>query len=246
MVGLFIPCYVNTLYPQVGIATYKLLKLAGYEVDYPKDQTCCGQPMSNAGFQNMTQGLVAHFLENFEGYDYIVAPSASCVSFIKHTYKHLEHKDPARIEALLSKLYEVCVFLQDKAQIKNLPAKFKHKVSLLNSCHGVRVLGISSSSECNTKPYSILRNLLSLVEGIEVVEPARNDECCGFGGLFSIEEADISGRMGKDKIEALIKTGAKYITGADSSCLMHLQGIIDKYKYPIQTIHITEILSQSL
>lgn len=246
MIGLFIPCYVNALYPQIGVATYKLLQLVGYEVDYPENQTCCGQPMGNAGYQDMAQGLVEHFLDNFERYEYIVAPSASCVSFVKHTYSQIKHSDSARIQALLSKVYEVCTFLQEKAQIKALPAKFNHKVSLHNSCHGVRILGLSSASECHTNSHSVLRDLLALVEGIEIVEPERKDECCGFGGLFAIEETDVSGRMGRDKIEEHIQTGAKFITGADSSCLMHLQGIIDKYNYPIQTIHITEILSQSL
>lgn len=246
MVGLFIPCYINALYPQVGVATYKLLQLAGYEVDYPENQTCCGQPMGNAGYQDKAQGLVEHFVDNFEKYEYIVAPSASCVSFVKHTYKQIQHQQPEKLQALLDKTYEICVFLQDKAKIKTLPGKFQHKVSLHNSCHGVRILGLSSASECNTKSHSVLRNLLALVHGVEVVEPERKDECCGFGGLFAIEEVDVSGRMGKDKIEEHMQTGAQYITGADSSCLMHLQGIIDKYKYPIQTIHITEILSQSL
>lgn len=247
MVGLFIPCYVNALYPHVGISTYKLLQFAGYEVDYPENQTCCGQPMGNAGYQDKAEGLMEHFLDNFEKYEYIVAPSASCVSFVKHEYAKMKHKDPVRVQAILDKTYEICTFLQDKAQIKNLPAQFQHKVSLHNSCHGVRILGLSSASEChNIKEYSVLRNLLTLVAGIEVMEPDRKDECCGFGGLFAIEEADVSGHMGIDKIKRHMQTGAQYITGADSSCLMHLQGIIDKYNYPIQTIHITEILSQSL
>lgn len=129
---------------------------------------------------------------------------------------------------------------------ESLPAVFPHKVSLHNSCHGVRELHLSSPSEMNIPYYSKLRNLLSLVKGIEVFEPKRVDECCGFGGMFSVEEPEVSVCMGHDKVMDHISTGAEYITGADSSCLMHMQGVIKREHLPIQTIHIVQILAAGL
>ena len=125
----------------------------------------------------------------------------------------------------------------------SLKARFPHKVSIHNSCHGVRLMHLSAPSEESVPYYSKLRNLLSLVEGIEIAEPERRDECCGFGGLFSIEESAVSARMGHDKVQRHIATGAEYITGADSSCLMHMGGVIEREKLPIRTKHIVEILT---
>ena len=133
--------------------------------------------------------------------------------------------------------------MHDVVKPTALKARFPHKVSIHNSCHGVRLMGLSASSELNVPYFSKLRNLLSLVEGIEIAEPERRDECCGFGGLFSIEESAISTRMGRDKVQRHIATGAEYIVGADSSCLMHMQGVIDREKYAIRTKHIVEILT---
>lgn len=239
-IGLFIPCYVNAIYPEVGVSTFKILSYLGFDVDYPMSQTCCGQPMANAGFEKDTLKLIHHFDKNFKQYDYIVAPSASCVVFVKK-YPHLVKDSQSH-----KKIYEICEFLHDVVQVKNLPAQFPHKVSIHNSCHGVQELYLSSPSEQNIPIYSKLKNLLSKVEGIEIMEPQKVNECCGFGGLFSMEEPDVSIRMGEDKIKEHIDTGASYITGADSSCLMHMSGIISKQKLPIKTIHIIQILSAGL
>ena len=244
-VGLFIPCYVNAVYPQVGRASYELLRKVGCEVEYPLDQTCCGQPMANAGFEKDAKALAERMNALFEKYDYVVSPSASCVVFVREGYPRLldNYREHACVDA---RIWEICEFLHDVVKPARLDARFPHRVSLHNSCHGVRKMGLSSPSEMNVPLRSNLRDLLALVEGVEVMEPERRDECCGFGGMFSVEENAVSVAMGRAKVRRHIDTGAEYITGADSSCLMHMQGIIDREKLPVKTLHIVEILNSKL
>ena len=241
-IGLFIPCYVDALYPEVGVATYKLLTALGLEVDYPLGQTCCGQPQSNGGFQDKARSNAEHFEELFKDFDYVVAPSASCAAFVKVNYPDILDHDCETAK----KCVDVIEFLHDVLKVQSLPGRFPHVVSVHNSCHGVRELGLSSASERNIKPFSKIRNLLSLVEGITVMEPERPDECCGFGGMFSMEEKEVSVRMGEDKLRRHMDTGAEFITGPDSSCLMHMQGIAKSGKYPIKFKHVVEILAAGL
>ena len=240
-VGLFVPCYVDALYPEAGVATYKLLKHYGLDVGYPEKQTCCGQPMANAGFQEKSEKVIETFDELFKDYDYIVAPSASCAAYVKVYYpKILEGKH----ECISSKkIMDVVEFLHDVLKVDHVPGKFPHVVSVHNSCHGVRELFNSAPSELNIPYYNKLRDLLDLVEGIEVFEPSHIDECCGFGGMFAVEEQAVSVCMGRDKVKDHIATGAEYIVGADSSCLMHMQGVIEREHLPIRIIHIVEILA---
>ena len=149
------------------------------DVDYPMDQTCCGQPMANAGFEDEAARLALRMEEQFKNYDYVVGPSASCVAFVKENHPHiLEKRDHVCMNS--KKIYDICEFLHDVVRPESLPAVFPHKVSIHNSCHGVRELHLSSPSERNIPYYSKLRDLLSLVKGIEVFEPKRVDECCGF------------------------------------------------------------------
>ena len=244
-IGLFIPCYVNAVYPQVGVASYRLLRHLGLDVDYPADQTCCGQPMANAGFEDSARELAEELDDKFAGYDYVVGPSASCAVFIKDHYPALLKSKSHRCHTE-EKVYDICGFIHDIVRPASLDASFPHKVSIHNSCHGVRLLGLSSPSERNIPYYNKLRDLLSLVKDIEIVEPERPDECCGFGGMFSIEEDAVSLAMGRSKIQRHMDTGAEYITGADSSCLMHQEGIIRREHLPIKTIHIVEILAGGL
>lgn len=241
-VGLFIPCYINAIYPQVGVASYKLLTSLGLDVDYPQDQTCCGQPMANAGFEGESSRLARRFDNLFRDYDYIVGPSASCVAFVRLNHPDILKREGHRCTCA-EKTYDLCEFIHDIVRPTRLNARFPHKVSLHNSCHGVRELGLSSPSERNIPYYNKLRDLLGLVEGVEVFEPEHVDECCGFGGMFAVEEQAVSVCMAKEKIRRHAATGAEYITGADSSCLMHMQGVIDREHLPIRTIHIVEILS---
>lgn len=241
-VGLFVPCYVDALYPEVGVATYKLLKWLGIDVEYPEKQTCCGQPMGNAGFQGKAKKLVKDYDKLFAQYDYVVAPSASCASYVRFFHPGIvDHECEAA-----KKTTDLVEFLHDVLKVDKLPGKFPYKVSLHNSCHGVRELGLSSPSERSMPRFNKIKDLLQLVEGIEVCEPERVDECCGFGGMFAIEEPDVSARMGRDKISRHCATGAKYITGPDSSCLMHMQGLAKKDGTPIEFIHVAEIMSAGL
>lgn len=243
-IGLFIPCYVDVVYPQVGVATYKLLKHLGYEVDYPLNQTCCGQPMANAGFEQQAVSLAEKFEEKFKDFDYVVAPSVSCTAFVKLNYPRLLE---GKHECLTSgKIMDVVEFLHDVAKVNTPLGKFPHKVSLHNSCHGVRELGLSSPSEEHIGKFNKIKDLLALVEGIEVVEPERPDECCGFGGMFSVEETAVSTQMGKDKVERHIQTGAEYVTGPDCSCLMHMAGVARKQGLGIEFKHVVEILAAGL
>lgn len=237
-VGLFVPCYVTTLRPEAGEACYRLLKALGVDVEYPARQTCCGQPMANAGRESKSKTLLRKFDELFGCYDYVVGPGASCISFLREGHK-CECSD---------RVYDICEFIHDIIRPTSLPwASFPHKVSIHNSCHATRVMHMAASSELNVPYYNKLRSLLQLVDGIEIVEPERRDECCGFGGMFSVEESAVSIQMGRDKVARHIATGAEYITGADYSCLMHQKGIIEKMGgEPIKVIHIVEILSCGL
>lgn len=239
-VALFIPCYVNAVFPEVGMASLHLLQQLGVDVVYPKGQTCCGQPMGNAGFEQEARHLAEHFQALFGQYDYVVGPSASCVSFVRDHYNALL---PGHTCEAQKGVYEICEFIHDVIRPTKLNVSFPHKVSIQNSCHGVRLLGLSSPSERNVPYYNKLRNLLSLVDGIEIVEPERRDECCGFGGMFAVEEHAVSGQMGRDKVMRHVNTGAEYIVGADCSCLMHQNGIIAREKLNIKTLHIAQILS---
>ena len=241
-IGLFIPCYVDAVYPEVGVATYKLLWHLGLDVEYPENQTCCGQPMANAGFERQAIPLAQKFEEKFKGYDYIVAPSVSCTAFVKINYPRLlEHECLTAKKAM-----DVVEFLHDVVKVKQRLGTFPHKVSLHNSCHGVRELGLSSPSEMHVDKFNKIKDLLQLVDGINVVEPERPDECCGFGGMFSIEETAISAQMGRDKVERHIATGAEYITGPDCSCLMHMAGVAHKQGLKIEFKHVIEILAAGL
>ena len=243
-IGLFIPCYVDAVYPEVGVATYKLLTSLGLDVTYPLNQTCCGQPMGNAGFEKMSVPLAEKFEEKFKEFDYVVAPSVSCVAFVRINYPRLLK---GKHECTTSeKIMDVVEFLHDVVKVKSLPGAFPHKVSLHNSCHGVRELGLSSPSEQNVQKLNKIRDLLELKEGITVVEPERPDECCGFGGMFSVEETAICKQMGHDKLERHIATGAEYVTGPDCSCLMHMAGIAKNEGKAIQFKHAVEILAAGI
>jgi L-lactate dehydrogenase complex protein LldE len=243
-IGLFIPCYVNQLYPNAAIATFQLLHKFGLDVQYPDGQTCCGQPMANSGFQHLTEGCDELFVKNFSGFDYIVAPSASCVLHVKD---HLHsHKNPEEAERIRTKIYELVEFLTDVIKIEKLSARFAHRVGIHHSCHGLRGLYLSQMSELNAPPYSKPQKLLSMVEGLELVTLDRQDECCGFGGTFCVTEEAVSVKMGKDRVTDHEKHGAEFITSSDMSCLMHLEGILHRKKSPVKVVHIAEILNSEL
>lgn len=240
-VGLFVPCYVDQFYPEAAIATLRLLEKLGVNVLYPKNQTCCGQPMANSGFEHLTSGCNELFIKNFEAFDYIVAPSGSCVLHIR---EHLhDEKNQKTATAVRHKIYELTSFLTDILKVKSLPARFPHKVGVHQSCHGQRGLHLSSMTEIVAPEFSKPGSLLNMVEGIEIIPLNRLDECCGFGGTFCVTEEAVSVKMGKDRLADHLQHGAEYITGVDMSCLMHVEGILKRQGSKVKVLHIAQILN---
>jgi L-lactate dehydrogenase complex protein LldE len=240
--ALFIPCYVDAFFPEVGIATLELLERLGVEVVYPPDQTCCGQPMANNGCEDDAAATENLFVSNFTGFDYIVTPSGSCAH---HVREHLTAIEQTRaVMHVRRSTYELVEFLHDILKVREFPwAEFPHTVGLHNGCASLRELRTAKMSEINEPFFSKPVELLSKVRGIRFVTPERPDECCGFGGTFSVFEEPVSARMGYDKVTDHQKAGAEYIVSADMSCLMHQKGCAERLNLPIKFIHIAQILN---
>ena len=241
-VALFVPCFIDAFYPEVGIATLELLERFGVDVDYPLDQTCCGQPIANSGHQADAAAVEALFVENFRGYEYIVSPSGSCTHHVRNHLDAIEQTDDVR--EVRSRSYELVEFLHDILEVSEFPwAEFPHKVGLHNSCSALRALRHASMSELGEPEFSKPMALLSKVKGISFASPKRRDECCGFGGTFSVLEEPVSAKMGYDKVHDHKNAGAEYIVSADSSCLMHQQGCAERLGLDLKFIHIAQILN---
>ncbi len=236
-IALFIPCFIDTIYPRVGVATLKLLRKLEFEVVYPRSQTCCGQPLYNSGYKEEAKRLAQKFYDEFSDFDYVVAPSASCISMVKIHYKDLLSSEA--FEKISKKSFEICEFLHDEVKLEHIDVSFPHSIALHKSCHGLRELELGVSSERNLPYSNKVENLLRLVEDIEILKMEKTDECCGFGGTFSINEAEVSIKMGEDKLENFYKTKAEYLVGYDNSCMMHLASIDPTVK----TLHVVEILA---
>lgn len=232
-VGLFIPCYVDQFYPSVAIATLELLEKLGVDVEYPSMQTCCGQPMANSGYEHYSQGTSDHFIKTFAGYDYIVAPSGSCTLHVK------EHV----LKVNGPQIFELCEFLTDVLKVENLEVSFPHKVGFHSSCHGLRGLRLAKPSEVVGEDFNKPESLLAMVENLQLVTLDRKDECCGFGGTFAVFEEGVSVQMGKDRLTDHLSKQVDVITGADMSCLMHLEGLLKRQNSPVKIMHIAEILN---
>ncbi len=242
-VGLFIPCYIDQLYPDVGMATLELLERCGCEVEFPEEQTCCGQPMANTGCWDDARPLAEKFLRLFADYEAVVCPSGSCVAMVTHHYAQLLD-GRSGLEELAAKTFELTQFLVEVSKLERLEeVSFPHRVGLHHSCHGLRELRLGSSSERREPPFSFAGQLLSLVEGIELVDLERPDECCGFGGTFAVTEEAVSCMMGRDRIHDHRQAGAEVITAGDMSCLMHLDGLIRRDGTPLPVMHIAQILA---
>ena len=244
-VGLFIPCYVDQLYPGVGMATVEVLERYGVEVDYPEAQTCCGQPMMNAGCEDDARPLAERFLRIFGGYDHVVCPSGSCVSMVRAHYPGLlgDRTAAEPLARLVQSTRELCEFLVDVLGIERARGRFAHKVGLHHSCHGLRELRLGAGSERRIAPFSKVGSLLAGLAGIELVAPVRPDECCGFGGTFAVTEDAISCSMGRDRIADHERAGAEIVTAVDMSCLMHLEGLVRRDRRPLRIMHVAEILA---
>ncbi len=235
-VSLFVTCIIDQLFPKVGMAMVDVLERIGYSIDFPEQQTCCGQPAFNSGYREEAAQVARHFLDTFRDAEYVVIPSGSCTSMITHHYEELFAGDPeylAAARALSPRVWEFSKFLLEVARVEDVGARMDAVVTFHDSCHGLRELQIKDGP----------RRLLSRVRGLELREMDPSDECCGFGGTFSVKFAELSGAMGRTKMEAILRTGAEAVVGIDSSCLMHIDGVIKKNKIPLQTMHIADVLA---
>lgn len=241
-IGLFIPCYIDQFYPAVGVSTLSLLEKLGCKVTFPLEQTCCGQPMANSGCEQDALPVYHHFAKTFAAFDYVVTPSGSCAY---HVRKHFDIAEQTPEVAKVRKTtLELSEFLLDVLDIRDFSGNhFPYRVGIHQSCHGLRGLRLGQASELQGMQRNNIRELLQTVGGIDLVPLNRQDECCGFGGTFSVTEASVSVKMGKDRITDHISNGAEIMTAGDMSCLMHLEGIIRRQRLPIRVMHYVQILN---
>lgn len=235
-VSLFVTCIIDQFFPEVGVAVADVLERAGYEVDFPERQTCCGQPAFNTGYHDETRKVATHFLDVFSDAEYVVVPSGSCTSMVVHHYEELFANDPKRLEQtrrLIPRMWEFSKFLLEVAGVEDLGARYDGIVTFHDSCHGLRAMKIKEGP----------RRLLSHVRGLELREMDAAEECCGFGGTFSVKFPGISGGMARTKIESIKRTGAGAVVGVDSSCLMQIRGALSRAGLPIQALHLAQILA---
>jgi L-lactate dehydrogenase complex protein LldE len=226
-VALFVTCFNDTLFPEVGRATVAVLERLGVSVEFPAGQTCCGQMHFNSGYRAECVPLVRNFAEVFAGYDAVVTPSASCASMVRH-YHHLV--DPS---VTVPPVYELCEFLTDVLKVDDVGAFFPYRVVLHATCHSQRMLHIGD------RPT----RLLKAVSGLELTELTRPGECCGFGGTFSVKNPETSVAMGNDKADDILGTGAQVLTSADTSCLMHIGGLLSRRGTDVRVLHLAQILA---
>lgn len=235
--SLFVTCLVDLLYPEVGEASVALLEDLGVEVDFPKAQTCCGQPAFNSGFEEDARRVASGLLDAMESAEAVVSPSGSCTAMVRSHYQHLFHgtKDEWRAEALAAKTFELTEFVVDVLGVDRLTGRWEGRVTYHDSCHGLRELGLTGQG----------RGLLGGIEGLEVVEMARPEMCCGFGGTFSVRLPEVATAMADDKIAQSEKTGADVIVSGDSGCLMHLAGRLSRTGSRLRPMHVATLLARA-
>jgi L-lactate dehydrogenase complex protein LldE len=246
-VALLVPCFVDQLAPQVGLASLRLLERLGCQVSCAAGQTCCGQPFLSSGATREARRLALRQLALLDGAEAVVCPSASCTATLRLRYPRLLEGDAAQAQRVASRTWELGDFVAQRLAGRSSGARFPHRVALLQSSHGLRDLGLGRSSESSAAesgPGSI-EGLLRGVEGLELVFPER-DECCGFGGLFAVDFPELSARIGRDRLRALAATGAEYVTATDTTCLLHLDGLRRREGYGPRPIHLAEILVSGL
>lgn len=234
-VQIFIPCFIDQIYPETAFNMVKVLEKACCDVEYNTNQTCCGQPAFNAGFCDDAKKVAAKFITDFDTVDYVVAPSASCVGFVKNYYAGLfdNSSQHNQVKNLSTRIFEFSEFLTSVLRIENFSAELNVKATYHDSCAALR--------ECKIKEGP--RKLLQRVKGLELVEMNETETCCGFGGTFAVKFGAISAAMADQKIKNALLTGATHIISTDLSCLMHLQGIITKNDFPLTTMHIADVLA---
>jgi L-lactate dehydrogenase complex protein LldE len=235
-VSLFVPCYMDQLLPEVAMDTVKVLRRIGCEIDFPSDQTCCGQPAFNTGYWNEARPCAENFLRVFKDAEVVVCPSGSCTTMVRSFYPELLAAGALHEEAIAlgKRTFELSEFLVKVVGITDVGAAFPHSVTYHASCHGLREL------QLRDEPLQLLRK----VSGLKLLEMLRFDECCGFGGTFATKFESISVAMGTSKAESIAVTGAEFVTAIDSSCLLHVQGILGRSGAKARTIHLASILAQ--
>lgn len=239
-ISLFVPCFVDTLFPSAAKAMVEVLERLGHDLDMPPGQTCCGQIHVNSGYRSEAAGLARHFVDVFRGSDVVVAPSASCVGLVHDVYPDLarESGDAALVgdvTGLLPRVHEFSQFLADEQGVDDVGAYFPHRVTLHTSCHSIRVLKVGDAPQ----------RLLAGVKGIEVVPLPHADECCGFGGTFAVKNAETSEAMLSSKIANVLSTGAEIVVAADNSCLMNIGGALSRQRAGVRTLHLAEVLAST-
>ncbi|MBL8178110.1 MAG: (Fe-S)-binding protein [Bryobacterales bacterium] len=235
-VSLFVTCVVDQVFPQVGLAMADVLERIGYALDFRPAQTCCGQPAFNSGYHHDARQVARHFIQVFRDAEFIVVPSGSCTSMITHHFHDIFAQDPdlhEEVEYLAPRVFEFSRFLTDVAKVEDVGARFNGAVTYHDSCHSLRELKIKDG------PRRLLRN----VKGLELREMSVAEECCGFGGTFSIKFPEVSGGMARTKIDSIHATGAGAVVSIDSSCLMQLQGALARAGSPVKTLHLAEVLA---
>jgi L-lactate dehydrogenase complex protein LldE len=237
-VALMVTCLNDALFPDVGRAVVRLLRRLGVDVEFPLAQTCCAQPMVNTGYLDEAVPVVRTFVEAFAGYDAVVAPSGSCAASVRHQQSIVAARsgDPAlvaAVDSLAPRVHELTEFLVDVLQVEDVGASYPHRVTYHPTCHSLRLLGVGE------RPIRLLRN----VRGLELVELAGASECCGFGGTFAVKNADTSVAMGLDKVRRVRESGAEVLVASDSSCLMHLAGLLSRQRAGVRAVHLAEILA---
>ncbi len=236
-IQLFIPCFIDQLYPETGFNTIKILEKAGCNVHYNPEQTCCGQPAFNSGYWDEAGQLAEKFLTDFNDKMPVVSPSASCTGYIIHHYEKLLKNKPeflSKHAQIKDSMYELSDFLINVLKTDDLGAVFPHKVTFHDSCSALREYGIKEEP----------RRLLNKVKGLEMIEMNECETCCGFGGTFAVKNPDISAAMAEKKVLNAIETGAEYIISTEASCLMNINGFIAKHKLPVKGIHLADVLAQ--
>ncbi len=236
-ITLFVPCFVDQLYPNVGKAVVTVLRKLGHEVVVPEGQTCCGQPAFNAGFHDEARSVARHTMNVMAGSDLVVVPSGSCATMIRHFYPEIfdntgRHKEA---EALAERTYEFSELLVDVLGVTELDATFDGKATFHDGCHGLRELGVK------TAPRKLLEN----VKGLELVEMDAAETCCGFGGTFAVKFPQISTAMAETKLESVKRTETKTVISNDPSCLMQIGGYAEKQGHPVRCLHTAEVLAHS-
>lgn len=243
--ALFAPCYVDQLHPQVAVAALRILERLVFQVAVPDGAACCGQPMANAGFERAGTPALARFVEAHAPYDRVVVLSGSCAV---HVRAHASACGAAGA-AVAARTVELCAFLHDDVgvdAVAALGAEFPRRIGVHVGCHGLRGLGLAAPSEIPGRGINKVRALLETVRGVSFAELARRDECCGFGGTFSVAEPAVSTKMGRDRLRDYLGAGAEAIVSTDVSCLMHLGGLARRSGPAIPMLHVAEVLARGL